>query len=67
MYEGLVAKEMEPTPVFLPRESHVQRSLAGYARAGHDLETKPPPPHEGLVFGIYKELLKFNNRKTTQF
>ena len=36
-------------PVFLPVESHGQRSLAGYtvhgvARVGRDLETKPPAP-----------------------
>ena len=27
-------KEMEPTPVFLPRESHGQRSLVGYGPWG---------------------------------
>ena len=36
------------TPVFLPGESHGQRSLVGYSprghkRAGHDWATKPPP------------------------
>ena len=25
----------QPTPVFLPRESHGQRSLAGYSPEGH--------------------------------
>ena len=25
----------QPTPVFLPRESHGQRSLAGYSPRGH--------------------------------
>ena len=39
----------EPTPVFLPGESHGQRSLVGYTvhgviRIGHDLATIPPPP-----------------------
>ena len=36
----------QPTPVFLPGESHGQRSLAGHgvARVGHNLATKPPPP-----------------------
>ena len=32
-------RERQPTPVFLPRESHGQRSLAGYMglqRVGHD-------------------------------
>ena len=28
-------------PVFLPEESHGQRSLAGYSPRGHDLATKP--------------------------
>ena len=38
-----------PTPVFLPGESHGQRSLPGYIQpmglqsAGHDLATKLPP------------------------
>ena len=36
------------TVVFLPGESHGQRSLAGYspgvARVGHELASKPPPP-----------------------
>jgi len=27
-------KEMESTPVFLPRESHEQRSMAGYSPWG---------------------------------
>ena len=40
-------KIWQPTPVFLPRESHGQKSLAGYSpwgckRVGHDLVTKPP-------------------------
>ena len=39
---------MQPTPVFLPGESHGQRCLAGYSPWGHevrhDLVTKPPPP-----------------------
>ena len=38
-------RKWQPTPVFLPGESHGQRSLAvhGVARVGHDLTTKPPP------------------------
>jgi len=39
----------QPAPVFLPGESHGQRSLVGYSpwshRVGHDLATKPSPPH----------------------
>ena len=36
-------RKWQPTPVFLPRKSHGQRSLAGYSswglRVGHDWET----------------------------
>ena len=40
--EDLLEEGMQPTPVFLPGESHRQRSLAGYSpwghkRVGHDL------------------------------
>ena len=28
-------RKWQPTPVFLPGESHVQRSLAGYSPQGH--------------------------------
>ena len=47
---GLLRRKWPPTPIFLPGESHGQRSLAGYIqsmgsqRVGHDLETKPLPP-----------------------
>ena len=38
-------RKWQPTPVFLPGESHEQRSLAGYsprvARVRHNLATKP--------------------------
>ena len=38
-------RKWQPTPVFLPRKSHRQKSLAGYSpwgcnRVRHDLETK---------------------------
>ena len=33
--EDPLEKEMEPTPVFLPGESHGQKSLAGYSPRGH--------------------------------
>ena len=29
-------KEVQPTPVFLPGESHGQRNLAGYSPQGHE-------------------------------
>ena len=40
----------QPTPVFSPRESHGQRSLAGFsvhrvARVGHNLAAKPSQLH----------------------
>ena len=47
--EDALEKEMEPTPVFLPGESHGQRSLEGYSPWGHkswtrfNFITKPPP------------------------
>ena len=39
-------KAWQPTPAFLPGESHGQRSLVGYSpwgckRVGHNLATKP--------------------------
>ena len=33
--EDPLEEEMQPTPVFLPGESHGQRSLAGYSPRGH--------------------------------
>ena len=33
--EDPLEEEMQPTPVFLPGESHGQRSLAGYSLWGH--------------------------------
>ena len=42
-------RKWEPTPVFLPGESHGQRSLAGYSpwgcRVGHDWRTEPTHEH----------------------
>ena len=41
----------QPTPVFLPRESHGQRSLVGYSPVGHkglDM-TESTHPHPGLL------------------
>ena len=40
-------RKWQPTPIFLPGESHGQRSLVSYSpwvmRVRHDLATKPPP------------------------
>ena len=33
--ETLWRSKQQPTPVFLPREAHGQRSLAGYSLWGH--------------------------------
>ena len=33
-WENLLEEGMQPTPVFLPGESHGQRSLAGYSPWG---------------------------------
>ena len=33
--EDPLEEDLQPTPVFLPRESHGQRSLAGYGPQGH--------------------------------
>ena len=33
--ENPLEEEMQPTPVFLPGESHGQRSLAAYSPWGH--------------------------------
>ena len=33
-WEGPLRRKWQPTPVFLPRESHGQRSLAGYSPWG---------------------------------
>ena len=33
--EDLLEEEMQPTPVFLPGESHEQRSLVSYSVWGH--------------------------------
>ena len=39
----------QPTPVFLPGESHGrgvwQATVHGVTRVGHNLVTKPPPPY----------------------
>ena len=49
--EDPLEKKRQPTPVFLPGESHGQRSLAGYSPRGHksqtrlsDLTTRPKTP-----------------------
>ena len=47
-------REWQPTPVFLPGESHAQRDLVGCSPRGHkDLE-KTEHAHTGLQRHIYK-------------
>ena len=53
----------QPTPVFLPGEPQVQRSLAGYSpwgckRVRRNLATKPPPP----VYNVHPKGKKQTNR-----
>ena len=40
-------EHVNPTPVFLPGESHRQRSLAGYSSWGHK-ESSPTPQFKGI-------------------
>ena len=43
----------QPTPVFLPGESHGQRSLAGYSPGGHkELDTAEAAEHTCMGKGI---------------
>ena len=46
-------RKWQPTPVFLPGESHLQRSRADYSpwvtRVGHNLATKPPLPRRVIA------------------
>ena len=63
--ENHLEKKMatQPTPVFLPRKSHEQRSLRGYSiwscrTVGHDLVTKQ---QQKQVFNTLKNILCFHN------
>ena len=43
-------RKWQPTPVFLPGESHGQRSLVGYSPEGcKELDTTNPPSHLRLI------------------
>ena len=54
--EDSLEKERQPTPVFLPGESHGQRSLAGYCSWGRkELDTTELLTHTSR---IYKEFLQ---------
>ena len=61
-------RKWKPTPVFLPRKSHGQRSLARYrtrvARIGQDLVTKAPPyMHIYITYIFYIDLYRDIYRK----
>ena len=44
--EDSLEKEMQPTPVFLPREFHGQKSLVGYSPwGGKELDTTEKQAH----------------------
>ena len=42
-------REQQPTPVFLPGESHGQRSLAGYHPWGHELDMTQRLTHDMVI------------------
>ena len=49
----------QPTPVFLPGESHGQRSLAGYSPWGHkESDTTEATEHPGMHHPCITELLR---------
>jgi len=53
-------KAQQPTPVFLPGESHRQKSLAGYSpwghkRVGHDLATKTTKKGHRYLFSFMEK------------
>ena len=70
-------RKWQPTPVFLPGESHGQRSLEGYSpwggkKVGHDLATKQQRYQKALILknssfimsiieNIWKRLAKIKN------
>ena len=48
--EDSLEKDMQPTPVFLPGESHGQRTLVGYSPWGH----KELDMTEHIHNGVYR-------------
>ena len=65
-WEDPLKKEMQPTPIFLPGESHGQRSLAGHSPKGRrELDTTEqlillllPYNPAILLLGIYLKKMK---------
>ena len=50
-------RDWQPTPVFLPRESHGQRSLVGYSPQGHKELDTTEQLHFHLHSIVYKYLI----------
>ena len=54
-WEELLVKGMPPTPVFLPGESHGQKSLVSYSPWGckeSDMTERQPPPPQQMPYKI---------------
>ena len=47
-WEDPLEKEMQPTPVFLPGESHGHRSLVGYSPWGHKESDRTERPSSNM-------------------
>ena len=62
-------RKQQPTPVFLPGESHGQRSLAGYS-PGTTEQLNNDPERDGCswdpVTGLKIQTLKFGQRKSRE-
>ena len=53
----------QPTPVFLPGESHVQRNLASYSPCGHnELDTTEWLTHFHFACFLFSGIFKLGNR-----
>ena len=56
-------REWPPTPVFLPRQSHVQKNLVGYSPCGHkELDTTEWLTHFHFACFLFSTLFKLGNR-----
>ena len=54
-------REWQPTPVFLPGESHGQRSMVGYSPHGHkelDTTKKPLDESESVSHSVMSDSLR---------
>ena len=58
----------QPTPVFLPGESHGQRRLAGYSPGGHrELDTTEQPEHARMHTGKSIQVIAFPMSPSSEF